>query len=1227
MAQLSNLNHISPTILQWNCNGFYRHIADLKQLLNKYTPYSIAIQESRIKTFSSPKLNGYQCFFTNSNNVAHASGGVLLCITSNIKCEEIILNTHLQAVAVIVHFPIKHTICNIYIPPNQIITTSEIHNILTQLPEPYILLGDMNAHSPIWGSHLTDRRGKVFETILHNTNLVCLNDGSNTHITFATGTLSAIDLTFTTPNMSLDLEWETDKDCHNSDHFPIIIKFSTIRIPQSKRSNWIVKAADWNSFETSCEDITPSSINEFTSQVIEIAQNCIPKSSNVSHKRQVPWWNAEIATLIKTRKQMLRIFEIHPTLINNINFKKARAKARQAVQEAKRVSWIAFIESINNNTTPKDLYTNINKIRGRYKTTSIPVISVNNISYTDQVEVANFIGQEFQNASSSSNYNQYFHKNIHELNQLLRNIPRIHVPTDESYNSIFTIDEFNFTLQLCKGSSPGPDEIHYDMIKHLPSEKKLVLLQLFNDIWTQKTSFPTVWQKATVIPILKPGKNSTSAESYRPISLTSCLCKLMEGMVNRRLVWLLENNNYFLNRNQAGFRRKHSTIDHLVTLESAILQAFYKKNHLIAVFFDINKAYQMVWKPLIFENLKKLGIVNNMYKFIKNFLSNRTFQVSNGSRTSVEFKQENGIPQGSKISVTLFLIAINNVMDNIVTPVNGLLFADDLVIYMEHKNHKTINKTLQNTIKLLEKWSTTTGFIFSTSKSKIVHFCRKRKPHIDLPITMFNEVIPVSNNVKFLGLEFDKKLSWNNQIATIYKQGMSNLNIIKILGNRKWGIDEEHMYKIFNTIIRSRIEYGAIAYDSAKENKLRKLEVIQNAALRIITGAFRSSPIDSILSISGYTSLKHRRICLTAIYATKIFEREHHPLKQIIQSRINQPIGPSTDFVSRATNLLVQYDINILQQYDQPRELEPWTQLNLQFIEELNKFKKDTTTVHTYHQLYNSICSKHQDFIHIYTDGSKTTTNTGCAFVTNNIANKFTLPDACSIFTAEAIAILNAIKHTERDPHEKFLIFTDSASVIKSIQNRQHSNIYIKHIQHSNQIRKQITLVWIPSHIGIKGNEEADQAACSAANELQTAEFSIPISDQKSIIKYHSKTKWNSIWTNLSNNKLRSIKTSTEKWLPPIPLSRSERMSINRLRIGHTHITHSHLMKKEPPEDCEHCHTRLTVEHILIHCSKFSHHRLTHQLKSTLHEILSNEHDTFTHLIRFLRDSDLVDKI
>ena len=114
--------------------------------------------------------------------------------------------------------------------------------------------------------------------------------------------------------------------------------------------------------------------------------------------------------------------------------------------------------------------------------------------------------------------------------------------------------------------------IHYQLLKHLPAESMSLLLNIFNYIW-QTGDFPPCWSEATVIPIPKPGKDHSDPNNYRPISLPSCVCKTLERMINDRLVWYLENNK-ILTDIQCGFRKRKSTLDHLVRLETFIRDAF-----------------------------------------------------------------------------------------------------------------------------------------------------------------------------------------------------------------------------------------------------------------------------------------------------------------------------------------------------------------------------------------------------------------------------------------------------------------------------------------------------------------------------------------------------------------------------------------------------------------------------------------------------------------------------
>merc|ERR1711867_227703 len=111
---------------------------------------------------------------------------------------------------------------------------------------------------------------------------------------------------------------------------------------------------------------------------------------------------------------------------------------------------------------------------------------------------------------------------------------------------------------------------------------------LFNDLWNNQ-NFPNAWRKAFIIPIPKPGKDPLNPSNYRPIALTCCLCKLMEKLANKRLIWYLEKNK-LLSKFQCGYRKTRSTLDHFTRLETFIRQAFIRGEHITAVFFS---KYQM----------------------------------------------------------------------------------------------------------------------------------------------------------------------------------------------------------------------------------------------------------------------------------------------------------------------------------------------------------------------------------------------------------------------------------------------------------------------------------------------------------------------------------------------------------------------------------------------------------------------------------------------------------
>ena len=353
------------------------------------------------------------------------------------------------------------------------------------------------------------------------------------------------------------------------------------------------------------------------------------------------------------------------------------------------------------------------------------------------------------------------------------------------------------------GTAPGPDEIHFKFISELPNQVLTHILDIFNAMWTSH-QFPDVWRNCIVIPIPKPGKDPSDATNYRPIALTSVLCKLLERMVNERLLTHLDSN-YLINKHQCGGRKNKSTIDHLVKLETIIRNAFVKKEHALAVSFDMEKAYDITWRYGILRDLSECNVRGNMLHFIKNFLDNRKFQVRVGDQLSTRYTQENGVPQGSVLSPTLFIVKMNKISPLLQASANlhSFMYMDDLLLVTTDHTFTDACNRMQQCINGVMESSQSNGFKFSLLKTKAVHFTDLPGQHVVNPLYLGAHEIKYENTMKFLGLVWDNKLTFWNHIDYIKNKSKKALDLLKTLSSVHWGSDQEVIMRVYRALIRS----------------------------------------------------------------------------------------------------------------------------------------------------------------------------------------------------------------------------------------------------------------------------------------------------------------------------------------------------------------------------------------------------------------------------------------
>ena len=186
-------------------------------------------------------------------------------------------------------------------------------------------------------------------------------------------------------------------------------------------------------------------------------------------------------------------------------------------------------------------------------------------------------------------------------------------------------------------------------------------------------------------------------------------------------MWSLESQG-LLSEKQCGFRKNHSTLDHLALFEIFIRNAFVKKEQVLTIFFDIEKAYDTTWKHGILADLWNLRFRGHLPRFIQSFLSERSVRVRVGSTLSELHEQQMGVPQGSILSPALFNIKINNFVKGVLKGTDCSLFVDDYALCVSGKMLNREERAMQLCVNSVQKWVTENGFKFSITKTVCIHF-------------------------------------------------------------------------------------------------------------------------------------------------------------------------------------------------------------------------------------------------------------------------------------------------------------------------------------------------------------------------------------------------------------------------------------------------------------------------------------------------------------------------
>lgn len=1184
VKKVANIN-----ICQWNSRSLKSKFNMFKQFLIQEKIHIAAVSETWLATDDALKLNDF-FIYRQDRDIPYRTGGggVAFLIHRSIKSERVPIvhnNPGLEIIHIKIYncSQIENIIC-VYCSSEVVTIKRDWERLFSLFSRKSIILGDFNGHHVSW-SYKSDTRGKQIFECLFESDYVVLNDGSPTRFQLVQGNLrqSSPDLSLVTSDIASILNWTVTKESLGSDH--IILKIGAkldIDVFIQKKRNF--KKADWSKYtshlnesfsKTNFPDDVQSAYNIFIEIVNNAADLFIPfvnycqfPDNNFNPK---PYWNPELSRSVALRRLALANFRRNPTPQNrDILLDKVR-ESQRLIRIAERKAWHSFCDSIDGEVSNSQMWSKMKWFKGRF-----------------------------------THYTQVDKDKAYSLLQSL--CPDFVMSREPEIRSLNSVINICITLQELEGSikakdtAPGHDEISYSMIKKIPKIGKLYLLKLYNLV-LDSGFVPFQWRDIRVVPIPKPGRDSQSISSLRPISLISCVCKIFHTIINKRMEWFLEKNMVFSDT-AFGFRKSKSCLDNLSLLVTQIQTGFANNCATLGCFVDIDNAYNNVDLLSLLSILDRLDVGSNICTYVWNFLKERRINIKTDN-TFISRNCYKGLAQGDPLSPLLFNVASIDICKRIKN-VNIMQYADDFVLYVTGNNMNQALSELQSALNLLTELLAQLGLNLSPSKSKLCIF--KKRPYTgDLVLKIDDIPLEIVQNVKYLGLWLDRSLTWGKHINEIHAKCSKFLNILKVLAGSGWGVHPLHLRRIYISIIRSRMDYASFLFNDACYTHLKKIVLIQNQSMRIIAGFIKSTPIHVMESELALQPLHIRRQFLASKFILKNKALKSNPVLASI-SKLSS-LCENNRWRRRRLPLLV-HTINLLQVQVHSSDLLDMFSLNtwVSYINVAEILRPSITSIDKPKRTYRhgklmtsfiAMCtSEYEGFYKIFTDGSKDKNGCGAAVYDPqlNLHVKFKISSTLSIMHIELLAIAEALSYIRSIAGNNFVLFTDSKSALYHVARcsstfRGFPIAYtiLNLVYELQNLSKKIFMQWIPSHCGIVGNERVDILAKQASTDGVLISC-LPFFTE---CMHEAKRECMFLWKEYFDERSKSVGI-WYKTIQPEPLNspwinnclkRQDLVLALRIRSGHIPLNKfAHMMRKLDSPNCSECDVVEDVYHILMEC-------------------------------------------
>ena len=863
-------------ILQWNCNGIRSSADRLATFLHQQNILVAALQETKLSISQKTKPPSFPNYsLVRKDRVGGGGGGLAFLVHHSVSHLPVDLSyindptLEIDGIDIRIN-NVPTRIYNVYIPPSSSCPAGyspSIASILDSSNDDIIFCGDVNAHHPSWDLSTNDVRGDDLASDIEQRPFAVLNDPS-TPTRIPRGRATSPDLTLASIRLVPSVSWSASSVL-NSDHAPIVISYDGDTPPcRVKESYKNFRRANWAGFKAEAERLVsslpePSSCSTgelgFRRALLEACKHNIPAGFR---RDFVPGRPRHIQELIDRCDHLRAADHTDP----NIDI--LEAEIRKAECEYREKTWKEKVEDTNAGNNPGKYY---NLLRGLSGKRNRPPPN----------QPIHFKGKPRTHAAGIANgfIHQYPSLRRHRQDPLNRRTTRKIRKRRLDYEfSPFSSDDVKSAIDSSSNSSAsGPDGLTHLHLKQIGPIALDYLTKLYN-LSVQHADVPAIWKASIVIPILKPNKPADQSSSYRPISLLSPCIKVLE-----RLLLPLYADVFPLSPSQHGFRSQRSTVTCLLPLVTKIAQGFNdpkppSRSAIVAI--DISKAFDTIDHRLLLEVVLTTEVNNNLLHWLAAWLRGRQacFHYQ-GARS--KFKNIRlGVPQGSVLSPLLFNLFVAGCPEaaDILSS-----FADDFSAMESSPDLDVIETNLVQAFLRINEWARSVKLEIAPSKSHVTLFTPDSHQSNKFPKISIDGVdVPLNKTPKILGVILDTHFSFAPHVVEIAKQCTARLSILRAVAGQDWGKSKETLLTTYKSLILSKLTYAApIWHPNASFTSLKRLQTVQNEALRIATGCHRMSSIDHL-----HSEAKMLRISSTLDMRCTQFlascMRPHHPSHHVV---------------------------------------------------------------------------------------------------------------------------------------------------------------------------------------------------------------------------------------------------------------------------------------------------------------------------------------------------------